>query len=391
MDASGKVVAPAQSVSFDLKAGDFGWFGVVVSGATSYEVSAKLTITGFARDKDGKMLVPWNFYYYPFQSANTDGAKHPSAKWQAKFADQANAWEQTSYWASETDGSGRGSGFAGHGITQAYVDAYNAWAGTTAVDFNDTWWWGHCDAASVASALFADPAATPDFTQDDMEYFATEIAMRGYEIELKFFLGGLTNTNRRSPAHTEKPTATPGQALDGDIGAFHEALIDVVKNQGSVALVDFRAEWVDGEDHSADVWNQATYKFTMEATQAVADKTLADQDPNARKIAWKTTLYANCDSMPNPGDPESNPDSAWQRVCTYVLNYDATGKVVLDHPQNNFQRVTWAKTGKDYYAPRYIFQIKGLNPKGTGPGNPFITLEKAQALGLGLRPIFGGK
>ena len=389
MDAGGKPVAPGKDVKFQLPDGVFGWFGVVVADSASYEISAKLTVEGNARDRDGKILVPWNFFYWPFTQVNDDGANHPSAKWQKAFGGGANDWEKSSYWKSQIDGSGPGR--SGHGITKQYVDDFNKWSGSQVVDFSNTWWWGHCDAASVASTLFAEPKGGQGFAEADMKFFATEIAMRGYEIELKFFLGGLQNKSRKHPSHTEKPKPEAGQALDADVSAFHDSLIDVVKKQGSVALVDFRAEWKDGEDHSADVWNQATYKFTMEATQSKTDTGAGDEDANAYQLAFKTVIFANCDAANTDGNPEANPDSAWKRECYYVLNFDATGKVVQAHPANNFTKCTWDRTGKEYYAPRYIFQIKGLNPDKNGPGNPHIAFDKAQELGLKLRAAFGGK
>ncbi|HVY61678.1 MAG TPA: hypothetical protein VHF22_08495 [Planctomycetota bacterium] len=389
VDAQGNAVAAGANVKFDVPDGVLGWFGVVVTDSSSYEVSAKLSINGNARDLDGKMLIPWNFYYFPFTQVTDDGAQHPSAKWQAKFGGGANDWEKSSYWKGQIEGTG-GAGHDGHGITKQFVDEYNKWAGSQVVDFDNTWWWGHCDAASVASALFNTPKSTDGFSDMDIRFFATEISMRGYEIELKFFLGGLDNTNRRHPSHTEKPEGQPGQSLDKDLPFFHDALIDVVKKQGAGALIDFRAEWEDGKDHSPDVWNQLTYKFTMEATQAKADASPAEAETNARQLAFKTTLYANCDAAQSSGDPESNPGSGWLRELSYVLNYDGSGKAVMDHPANNFQRCTWSRTGKDYYAPRYIFQVKGLNSKKDGPGNPHITLDKAKTLGLQLRKIFGG-
>lgn len=384
-DSKGEFVKSAAKVKFDVPDGVFGWFGVVVRDSSSYDVSAKLTITGNARDRDGSMLVPWNFFYFPFTKVHSDGAQHPSAKWQAKFGDKANDWEKSSYWHSEIEG--RGSGQDGHGITKEYVDAYNKWAGSNVVDFDNTWWWGHCDAASCASSLFKQPKATGDFAESDMEYFATEIAMRGYDIENIFFLA---NGNRADAAHKEKPEDRAGQSLDRDVGAFHEAVITCVKKNGFVALVDMRAEWEDGKDHSPDVWNQATFKFTMEAKQAKQDASAGDEEPNARVLEFQTVLFANADSANSAGNPESPAGSGWNRECTYVLNYDASGKVQLDHPQNNFKKCTWAKTGKDYYAPRYIFQIKGLNSGRQGPGNPHISLDKARSVGLALRDIFAG-
>jgi len=386
-DATGKVVeGGAKELKVTLPDGAFGWYGVVVRDSASYEVSAKLSISGHAREPNGQPIVPWNFYYFPFKDVQEQGANHPSAKWQKKFGGKANDWERASYWKSRIEGGG--TGFGGHAITKEFVAEFNKWAGSEVVNYDNTWWWGHCDAASVASALFQQPKPTADFTEADLEYFATEIAMCGYAIDLKFFLGGLNNTNRNHASHTEKPEDKPGQALDLDIGPLHESIIDVVKKRGSVALIDMRAEWADGKNQSPDVWNQATYKFTMEAKQAVADTGPETEEATARALEWKTVLHANADAHDSKGNPENPAGSGWLRECYYVLHFDAAGKTMNDHPKNNFKKCTWAKTGKEYYAPRYIFEIKGLNQGGGGPGNPQITLGQAQGLGLALRPAF---
>jgi hypothetical protein len=387
-DANGQPVAAGQEVKFETPDGTFGWYGVVVRDSTSYKVEAQLRIDGNARDGKDK-LVPWNFFYFPFTKVEEEGAEHPSAKWQKKFGGEANKWEKQSYWLGQIENKG-GAGKCGHGITKEYVEAYNRWAGEKVVDFANTWWWGHCDAASVASTLFKQPAAAQGFSEADLEYFATEIAMCGYEIELKFFLGGLNNNNRKHPSHTEKPEDRAGQALDGDLASFHEALIEVIKKQGSVGLVDMRAEWAAGKDASPDVWNQATFKFTMEAVQTKKDTGPGDEEANARSLDFKTVLFANADAHNSSGNPENPEGSGWNRECFYTLNFDGQGRAQADHPQNNFKKCFWAKTGKEYYAPRYIFQIKGLNTGKNGPGNPHIAFSQAKTLGLQLRACFGG-
>src|SRR5256885_397858 len=80
-DAKGKFVEPGATVKLDLPDGVFGWFGVVVRDSTSYVVSAKLTCNANARERDGSILVPWHFYYFPYTSVAKDGANHPSRKW----------------------------------------------------------------------------------------------------------------------------------------------------------------------------------------------------------------------------------------------------------------------------------------------------------------------
>ena len=393
-DANQRPVPSGSTVKFDTRLGEFGWFGVLVDGATSYTVSSKFTITGNAKDADGSMLVPWNFYYFPFTQVAQQGTSHPTYKYDQRFGTKANEWEKTNYWKSEIRSNGQlGDGFDGHGITEQACKEYNEYCGRTVVNYEDCGWWGHCDAASCASALFAQPSASGNFSDVDLEYFATEISMRGYQIELLFFLGGLGNSNRNTPNHTEKPEDREGQALDSDIGPFHEALIKCVRQDGFPALMDLRAFWAPGGSTHSEVWNQCIYKFEMEGKQAEPDRGPQDEEPSARKIEFKTKLSANADAPPNRpnshGNPENPAGSGWYRELLYVLHFDASGKVQHDHPKNNWKKCRWPD-GDEAYAPRYIFRIKGLNPNGSGPGNPHITIGNVAQLGLVRRKLYGG-
>lgn len=396
-DAAGQLVPGGQQVKFETPDGVFGWYGVIVDGAASYEISSKYRITGQAKEADGSALVPWHFYYFPFKEVRDKGADHPSAKYDATFPGAgANAWEAAPYWQSEIASNGtRASGLEGHGITPEAVDAYNAYnkakGYNLTVKYDDTWWWGHCDAASCASTIFTKPQASGNLQPIDIRWALTELSMRGYDIELKFHLGG-PNGNRNSPSNKDCPDGS-GQAVDKDIGPLHQALVDVVKKDAHVGLMDFRAPFKQGEDHSADVWNQACYKFEADGKQAEDDKPGADEAASARKIAFYNILSANADNYGQAAanaDPESNQGTGWLRQLTYILNYDDKGRVVPDHAQNSYQKCEWKEASQTLYSPRYLFKIKGLNPGGTGPGNPKVSMDRVNSLGVRRRAVFGG-
>jgi hypothetical protein len=390
-DAKGQPAASGQEVNFELPGA--GWYGVVVTGSKSYELSSRFRILAQAKDKDGSPLVPWHFYYFPFTDVQNQGANHPSAKFDGRFPGTgANDWEKTNYWKSQIDSQGaRGPGLAGHGITTEACDAYNAYAGKQVVKFEDCWWWGHCDAASCASTIFTKPQASGNLQPIDIRWALTELSMRGYDIQLKFHLGGL-NGNRGSPSNKDCPNGS-GQAVDKDIGPLHDALVKTIKGDAHVGLMDFRAPYKEGEDHSADVWNQACYKIEMEGTQADPDAPGGDEEAAARKISFYSILYANADAFEQASannDPESNPGTGWLRQLTYVIVFDASGNVIFDHPQNSYKRCEWKEASQTLYSPRYLFKINGLNPNGSGPGNPKVTMDAVNQIGVTRRAVFGG-
>lgn len=384
--ATGKGVAPAKKVSFEVGQGQFGWFGVMVTGAASYEVSAKFTITGHAKDRDGKMLVPWNFYYFPFTGV---GPGHPAENWDKEFRTKAFEFESASFFKSEIESGGRRrGGLDGHTINQEFLDAYNKFLGKEdGLTLGDCGWWGHCDAAAAASAIFTQPKAKGGLAEQDVEWAASEIAMRGYALDLKFFLGGVGNNSRSHPSHLEIPEDKEGQSVDKDIGAFHEALVKLIKHEGGVAIMDFRAD--EGEGKHVEVWNQAAYKFESEVEQLEPDAIGKDEEALARRVKVKTIVFANADDDPSPGNPENPKGSGWDRELHYVLNYDKKGKVDAAHPRNNAQKCTWEATGKNYYLPRYIFKVKGL-AGSQGNGNPHVTLNHLGSIGVRPRGLFGG-
>ncbi|MFC1705681.1 hypothetical protein ACFL59_02530 [Planctomycetota bacterium] len=387
-DTSGQAVAKGKKVAFEVPLGAFGWYGIVVTGAASYEISSKMVVEGNAKDRDGSMLVPWHFYYFPFTKVNEEG--HPSKNWDKKFKAGAFDFESKSYWRSEIDSRGAmRSGLKGHCISKEFVEEYNKHLGREVVKYDDCWWWGHCDAASVASAIFTQPKATGGLKEADLEWAATEIAMCGYALEIRFFLGGLSNNSRSHPSHTEIPKPDPGQSVDKDIGPFHEALIKLLKQEGGVALMDLRAEHEDGKDKSPDVWNQSVYRFRMEIEQSGTDGPGKDEEGLARVVNVKTVIHANADNHDSAGNPEDPKGSGWNRELEYLLNYDPKGKVDANNAANNVKKCSWSKTGKQYYLPRYIFRIKGLGGSG-GPGNPKVKLAQLESLGVKRRPVFGG-
>jgi hypothetical protein len=388
-DADGNPVAAGSTVKFEVPFDVFGWFGIVVTGSTSYQLSSKFTIRGKAKDADGTDLVPWHFYYFAFTRVVDWGTNHPSAKYQRRFGGQANDWEKTSFWISEKT---RGiSGYDGHGITAEACNEKNARSGTN-YTVENCGWWGHCDAAATAAAIFKKVPAASGFDPIDLQWMLTEIAMRHAvpQLRCEFHLGGENQAYPRSaPSNQEEAKPEGGQNVDRDAGRFHAALVRVIKRRAEPALMDFRAlqKW-GGPD---EVWNQLCYKFESEVVEAEDDRAGADEEALARRVSVKTRLTANADNenlAKNNGDPESD-GQGWIRDCEYTISFDKNGNVDIANPSNNYTYVGWGKDAPGY-PPRYIFTIKAPNFGTAAGGNPHVSWDKVRALGVEMRKRYGG-
>lgn len=387
-DAAGQAVAVGgNEVKFETPQGVAGWYGIVVDGATSYQLESAFTIRGHAKDRDGSMLVPWHFYYFPFTKV-AEWADHPSKKYDGKFPGSgAFDWEKTNYWKSELDSNfQRGPGGDGHGIDEAACQAYNARCGTN-YSVKNCGWWGHCDAAATASAIFHKPSGGAGFSAFDVQWMVTELAMRHYDIRCEFHLGGESPATRKHPSNKETCSPEGGQHVDKDVGRFHHMLVKLQKNLAQPILMDFRAlqEWGGAED----VWNQLVYKFESKVVQADDDVPGGDETEAARKVKVETKLTANADNedLARQGsDPESD-QKGWIRECVYVIHYDANGNVNQTHPGNNWIETKWGS--KPGYPPRYFFSIKGLNFGAQFGGNPKVKWENVRTL-VQMRPLFAG-
>lgn len=396
VDAEGKAVAKGKKVAFELPLGKHGWYGVAVSGAASYELSSKFKIAGHSRDADGSMLVPWHFYYWAYTGVESMGQGHPAAKWDKKFNVGAYDWESVSYFKSAIDANNLNKGgLEGHSITGAFCNEVNEHFNLDdqyKYSIDSCGWWGHCDAASAASGIFTQPQNVGDLNENDLEWAATEIAMCGYMLEEKFFLGLDAAKSLQFPrshqSHKDVPSEEEGQSVDKSIAAFHDALVKTIKQEGAITVVDFRANVKEGDDsRHSHVWNQAVYRFEAEVEQAEEDGPGKDEEGLARCVRVKTVLHANADKHPSSGNPESPAGSGWYRDVHYVLNYDQSGKPDLAHPKNNVTKVCRGDT--KYYMPRYIFRIKGLGGSNNR-GNPKVTLADLASVGVTQRKLFGG-
>ncbi len=381
-DASGRTVAPGREVKFEVPFDVFGWYGIVVDGAASYTLSSKFTIRGAAKDADGSPLVPWHFYYFAYTKVHQWGASHPAVKYQIRFGGSAGDWEKTNFWQSEVT---RGdAGLDGHGITPEACAEKNRRSGTKYTVENCSWW-GHCDAAATASAIFKKVPSASGFEPIDLQWMVTEICMRHFDLRCEFHLGDGT---RQHPSNKDKAEAAGGQNVDRDVGRFHAALVRMVKRLEQPLVADFRA-FVENPDE--EVWNQLLYKFEATVEQAEDDGPGANEEETARCVLVKNRLTANADNEQLAranGDPESD-QKGWIRDCHYVICFDGSGNVDVHNPKNNYIYCGWG-TQKAAWPVRYLFSIKGLNFGRALGGNPHVRWEQVRTLGVQMHKRYGG-
>lgn len=401
-DATGNAVAKGAEVKFETPQNVVGWYGIVVQNAASYELSSSFVIQGHAKDSGNKPLVPWHFWYFPYSMVTDEGERHASAVFDRKFGTHANAWERTSFWKSSIEQSGADDGLLGHCTDQPACDAYNKkWGYTSGSESFMTpgiaGWWGHCDAASTAAALFMKPSGSYDNIMLQA-WAATEATMRGFQLESLFHLGrGQSGFDprqpRRNPSNKELAKPELGQAIDRDIGRLHDAVVQCIK-KGDVALMDMRSYFQEDKDRSGQVWNQACYKFEATAVQEESDSEGTDEVETALGLKFKMKLVANADTD-DAGYLGKDDSEGCVRVLEYVLHFTRSGEVDFENRSNNLMACTNG-SGKVYFPPRYVLRILGLSG-GTassrgerGPGNPQVTVGDVKAVGMTMRPRFGG-
>ena len=182
---------------------------------------------------------------------------------------------ESSYWKSQIAGSG--PGYSGHGITNGTSTTSTSGRATRSSTSATRGGRGHCTTRRVDCLDFAEPKGRQGFAEADMARDRDLDARLRDRAEV---LPRRPPEQKSRKPRTEKPKPDAGQALDADVSAFHDALIDVVKKQGSVALVDFRAEWKDGrtdtsrtEPRTSSPWRRRSQKPDTGATDEQVART----------------------------------------------------------------------------------------------------------------------
>jgi hypothetical protein len=363
VDPDGKLHTPDVSgrVRIDFAPGKRGsglCLANVHAPSGQYSIFALFEEVGFAREKDGSHLIPWNFWYWP----------HAEAK------KKDTAWGSTTFVPIPH-------------YEQAFkVKGAKAWEKANHNDPTKTeaGWVGHCHNSAPASILFEAPPDGGlkhngvDFTCEDLKFYGTEFFGRFGALQFAWGLPGTGPMGRDGPLQEQRPSDDPklfGTDKDALCG-FLDALRSEIRDNGRALMMDLRDS--TGAAHE-EVWNQAVYQYVTRYWQTKAT--------DLQLTEGETALFANDDFMlPDGsssglpaeiktvhGEPEARPNgSGREQVCRFRLRFKTNGEMDDASSDNRWWDV---KAGTNrIHAPRFAFWVKRPAAAETpeSDGNPFI-------------------
>lgn len=374
LDPHGVVHRPDVSghVRIDLARGKRGhgvFFASVHAKSGKYSIFALFEELGFAREKDGSHLIPWNFWYWPFAEV-----KKPDTAWGSTYMFPLSRYE-------------RAFNVSGKKVRKWEKEHHNDPTKTRAP------WEGHCHNSAPASILFQAPPdagkshAGVDFTCEELKFYATEFFGRFGVLEFVWGLPGTGPMGRDGPLQENRPSDDPklfGTNKRALVG-FLETLRIELRDKGRALVMDLRD--ISGAAH-AEVWNQAIYQYVTRYWQ-----------PNPVDLQLTeglTLLSANEDFLPPggtssglpaeiktvDGEPQAIPNATGRdQRMRFRLRFRSSGKVDVGAADNRWWNVKAAE-GTDIHAPRFAFRVKPplATESPTSDGNPHI--ERANTLAL---------
>lgn len=357
---------PMQPLRLDVTTGVRGtgdYYVYVHAPAEHYQLYALLVDIGQARNPDGTPFIPWNFWFFPYSSAEPDrtawaGTMKPLEKYEEAFGRTgAVLWELENH--SDLHGS------------------------------RDDWE-GHCDDAAPASVLYEPPPAEGleyngvHFTCEELKLLAAEVAGQYKKAGENWLING--SKTRDGPYQERKPSDAPADfgSIPGEgLAELLNLLRTQLRDAGRPVVMDLRDQEGDAPQ---SVWNHAVFRYHTELWQPDAlDPTL---------VEGKTTLYANNDGLPPdlsssgfPGDVDGNSNvhlqsSAVQRRLRYRVRFNRYGGIDRDSPDQLWKSVT-TDAGVDVYAPRLAVTFtlgNARHPQTPSGGNPRVLREDVAKL-----------
>lgn len=349
---------PMQPLRLDVTTGALGtgnYYVYVHAPASHYQLYALLADTGQARNPDGTPFIPWNFWFFPYSSAEPNetawaGAMKPLEKYEEAFGRTgAVLWERENH--SDLHGS---------------RDA----------------WEGHCDDAAPASVLYEPPPAEGltyngvHFTCEELKLLAAEVAGQYKEPGKDWLIN--ESKSRGGPYQDRKPSDAPadfGSIPGAGLAELLNFLRAQLRDAGRPVVMDLRDR---GGVTPHSVWNHAVFRYRTELWQPDAlDPTLME---------GKTTLYANNDTLPPdlscsgfPADVDGNTnvnlkEDVEQRHLRYRVRFNRYGGIDRDSPDQLWRNVT-TDAGVDVSAPRLAVTFTlgdARHPETPSGGNPRV-------------------
>jgi len=348
-----------------------GWFTLYVPAAGPVTVDNSFAESGLAD------TVPWNFWYFPWLSAQSGLHLYDSpgayTHFDAKFALGTTSfdWETANHKTAPPDPG----------------------------------WCGHCWGSSLASIILQQPVATGAFTEDELEGFAGEFFdNKGtYRLTshpaLPAFPGVTANE-----LPLEIPTTADTDLSDPYVDRFHTALRSMLRTDRIPVQADLRQETGTGP---REVWNQGCYYYKSEMKEEPGAKG-DDDTEKILQIHHTTTFRCNEDFLDSHGVSVSDPaHSTWRREqqSEYILIYKDDGDI---KPKGNLagmkqnwltMKLTYAQdaplpTPTDIYVPSAMSDVRPFaatqfkNDSTILGRNPSLTGARLFSLGLSKKPGF---
>jgi hypothetical protein len=361
-------------VQFDIpkgKRGDGVCLANVQAPSKQYSIYALFDETGFAREKDGSPLIPWNFWFWPFAESQRE-----SSAWGSSTLRPLQKYEKA---------------FKVEGVLDLEKQIHNDPDGTK----QD--WEGHCDIAAPATIMFNAP---PDeglthrgvhFTCEELKLFAIEFFGRYGSVDNVWRLPGTGARGRYGEFQEFKPNHNPTR-FGTKIAKFLDRLRENVRELGHALMMDLRDS---GGSAPHQVWNHAAYRYATRFWQV--------DGTDLNLTEGSTMLYANADTIPKDGSSSGRPadvvftddgpvpvpnDSGRKQQYRFRVRFTKSGEYESNSSDNRW--FSAIEAGTKVYPPRYanvVMQPYPVDPPRLPEGN--VRIERADVLKLlSLRPRF---
>lgn len=351
----------ATELAIRIKKGEAGssvFYAVVQSPKRDFWIYAKYQESGWARDALGKPLIPWNFWFFPFQRESRHGAS----------AFKTEQWDPLGKYEKA---------FGAHGVMVWELDHHSDY------DQPREEWAGHCSVIAPASILFEEPPPLSDpingvrFTGEEVKLLLGEVVGRyvqfgddGWKLPEKLNKDGPDEGIK--PGDDDRASKRFAAPLLGLLKLLRSALQD----RGAPLVMGFRD--AAGNTPSA-VWNHVVYRFETTYRQYNLD--------DLRVVQATTVLHANADAATD-GSTSGLPTThgGAERHLVYTVRFDRTGQLgrgtKKDIPHSDDRWIRCGVGAEEGYAIRHAYSVKKLGTEviTDGIGNEMI--ERSNVLRL---------
>lgn len=161
----------------------------------------------------------------------------------------------------------------------------------------NNWWWGHCDAWSIASILENEPNTTSTingvtFDRNDKKGLLTE---KYLDYNMEFWIINLTSAK-----------------------LFHEKLIEYIKTKGKPIVIDIYQD-------STQEWNHPVYKYEMSWITS------------GNRTDYLTTIWYKTDAWSSDGSGSADTYITYK----YYINSDGTSQFTTNNDPHSYPKIAF--------------------------------------------------